>query len=280
MKALVKVKTDDIQPGWFSDYSNNEYHNGILKTLVSSSDWKEFARSPAHYKASKEQPKEPTSAMNFGSAFHSLCMEFDSEVVVMPEINRRTKAGKAEYMAFMTENEGKYVVSANEMKSLKAMVDAVYHHKFAKKLVETPYRELTGIFQDVGTGLWCKIRPDYIDFDRLIISDLKTTIDAGKEAFSKQIFNLYYHWSAAWYKHGARILHGENFSFLIIAVEKTPPYGVNTFFLDGRSIRVGWEVIFGLTGDFMDCIKEDKWPSYRQLLIRPDIPAWIKYEIN
>ena len=274
---LKRKKIDDIQVGWFSDYSNDDYHNGILRTLISSTDWKEFAKSPAHYMASKQQPKESTSAMNFGSAFHSICMEFESEVVIMPEINRRTKIGKSDYAAFMTENKDKYVITANEMKSIKAMVGAVNHHRLARGLIKTPFREITGIFQDFGTDLWCKIRPDYIDFDKRIISDLKTTIDAGELMFTKQIFSLYYNWSAAWYKHGARILTGDDFSFMIIAVEKTPPYGVNIFVIDGKAIRIGWEAIFGLIGDFAECMSKNSWPSYKQRIIRPDIPGWIKY---
>ena len=266
----------DLKQGWSTDYDNEQYHHGPLKYLISSSDLKNFARSPAHYREAKQNPEPSTPAMTFGSAFHSIVMGFPDEVTVAPTINRRTKAGKAEYSAFLAASAGKYVVSQAEMNAIEGMCEAVSHHKFARSLSETPHREITGIFADRGTDLWCKIRPDLIDLDRLIISDFKSCVDASEAKFTRTIFDYKYNWSAAWYKHGAEMITDQRFAFVIIAVEKTPPYGVNCFNIAGRAIRVAIDHIFEMTGEISDCFRKNQWPSYPQYLIDPDMPGWIK----
>ena len=91
---------------------NADYHR---HHAVSKSHLDQVARSPLHYWARYVDPNrvepEPTPAMTIGTALHSHVLELDTwdqRYVVMPEgIDRRTKAGKAEWEAFSVASSGR-----------------------------------------------------------------------------------------------------------------------------------------------------------------------------
>ena len=74
------------------------------------------------------------------------------------------------------------------------------------------------------------------------------------------------------------MIEGHDFEFVFIAVEKTPPYGINTFVISGRGIRVAEEKISRVMGDFSDCFQKNSWPCYKQYLHKPDVPGWVKFD--
>lgn len=61
-----------IEPGIYPDMPAAEYH---AAPAASKSDLDKIARSPAHYRAYKENPPEQTKAMALGTAFHTLVLE-------------------------------------------------------------------------------------------------------------------------------------------------------------------------------------------------------------
>ena len=269
-----------MDSAWHKDIPNEDYHHGDYKDYISSTDLKNFIRSPAHYRCYKDEKKESTPAMVFGSAFHSVALGFPDEVAIIPDINRRTKVGKEEWLDFQEENAGKYLIKQSEMKHIEGMQESITHHKHARKIMESPTAqfEISGFFEDFGTDLRCKIRPDILDLEAPVIADLKTCIDASYDTFSKTIFNYGYHFQSTWYRYGGQMIEGHDFDFVFIAVEKTPPYGVNTFPMSGRAITLAEEKIGGVMGLFADCFKKNKWPCYPQTFNAPDVPGWVKFD--
>ena len=82
-----------MEDGIYSDISNKDYH---ALDRVSNSYLDKLAIYPAKAKVTTTD----TEAMAIGRAFHVYILEpglFPKEVVILPEINRRTKDGKAEY---------------------------------------------------------------------------------------------------------------------------------------------------------------------------------------
>ena len=85
------------------DMSNDDYHatRAIGKTSI------DLAHSDPYGPSwSRECPtdKEKLKTFDFGDAMHAICLEPDrlkSEFVVMPELNLRTNAGKAERDEFV-----------------------------------------------------------------------------------------------------------------------------------------------------------------------------------
>ena len=81
---------------------------------ISKSDLFKITKSPLHFKWAMENRERETPSLIFGRACHKYVLEKESfykEFAVMPDINRRTKAGKEEYEAFLSENSGKDAVS-------------------------------------------------------------------------------------------------------------------------------------------------------------------------
>ena len=86
------------------DYRNDE--------AFSRSQLFKLSKSPAHFKYALENPEVETPALAFGTAFHAYVLEkdkFDSEYIVAPKLDRRTKEGKA--LAAQIEASGKIPLS-------------------------------------------------------------------------------------------------------------------------------------------------------------------------
>ena len=73
-------------------------HEGISRSQL----WK-IRESPEKFKYAMEHPEEPTPALLFGQMVHKLVLEpdtFDEEFIVAPEVDKRTKEGKAAWAQF------------------------------------------------------------------------------------------------------------------------------------------------------------------------------------
>ena len=83
---------------------------------ISRSELWKIRESPEKFKWYKENPPEPTPALIFGQLFHKLALQPEdvwNEFAVIPTVDRRTNAGKAEYAAFLEDSVGKTLVTAD-----------------------------------------------------------------------------------------------------------------------------------------------------------------------
>lgn len=110
------------------DYRNNE--------AFSRSQLFKLSKSPAHFKYALENPEVETPALAFGTAFHAYVLEkdkFDSEYIVAPKLDRRTKEGKA--LAAQIEASGKIPISEDAFAQIQAMAESVMSNKYAAALL-------------------------------------------------------------------------------------------------------------------------------------------------
>ena len=261
---------------------NAEYHR---HPAVSKSHLDQVARSPLHYWARyvdpNRVPQEPTPAMIIGSAVHTHVLEldqWDANYVVMPEgIDKRTKAGKAEWDAFTTAAGSRTVLSRADADLVMKMGEAVYGHPAAAVLLALPgMAETTWMWRDDATGLQCKIRPDWLMNNGSMIVDLKTTEDASPAGFRKSIANFRYHVQAAWYLHGLEQATGQcPEQFIFIAVEKKPPFAVGVYAADAEMIREGWRTAERDLEVLATCKDMDRWPGYSEAVEPISLPPWM-----
>jgi exodeoxyribonuclease VIII len=105
--------------------SNTQYH---ARPEYSSSQLKDMIRSAAHFYShniAKEHEKERKACMDFGTLAHTLFLEpeqFSDEFVIAPVFDRRTKAGKEEAAAWEQSNEGKTLVTEEQVQGAKRIV--------------------------------------------------------------------------------------------------------------------------------------------------------------
>jgi len=210
---------------------------------VSKSDLDLISRSISHW---KNHERKTTSAMIFGSAFHDSILlpeTFESEYLVEPKFNKRTKEGKAEFELFQKENEGKTFLEQEDYDKVIKMRDKILSHPVAKKILDGALFEQSCFFKNSEFLLDVKCRPDILRLEDCIIADLKTTQDASVNEFKKSIANYKYDKQAAFYLDILSSITGAQFtSFIFIAIEKEPPYEIAIYDLNEQSIAVGREL--------------------------------------
>ena len=242
-------------------------HSGILKML----------KSPAHLRETLDHPQPPTLAMAFGSAVHTYVLEperFSEEFVVAEKFDRRTKEGREAAARFEEANQGKTLISPEDLATLSLMRAAVLAHQGAASLLEQGEAELSAFWSDSATGIACRGRPDW--FNGMAIVDLKSCIDASSRGFSRAIANLGYDVQAAFYVDGIKRVTGMELPFLFVAVEKEAPHAVAVYRADPEIIEIGRKKYQAALQLLKWCQESGTWPAYQPAgEVEPiSLPRW------
>lgn len=229
-------------------------HSGILKLL----------KSPAHLRETLDHPQPPTPAMAFGTAVHTYVFEpdrFSGEFALTEKFDRRTKEGKEAAAWFEQENQGKTLITSDELATLTLIRAAVHAHQGAARLLQQGEAELSAFWIDPVTGIACRCRPDW--FNETAIVDLKSCIDASSRGFSRTIANLGYDIQAAFYIDGIQRVTGMELPFLFVAVEKEAPHAVAVYRADPEIIEVGRKKYQAALQLLKWCQEAGTWPAYQ-----------------
>jgi exodeoxyribonuclease VIII len=267
-------RTQTPPPGVYDSVPEAEYHRW---DAISNSHLTEMARSPLHCRWAIDHPTDPTPAMVFGSAVHVAILEperFIEEYAIAPT-GRRTKEEKEAWAAFEAEHAGKTPLKRDDFGACQAMCKAVMAHPTASAAITTEGRnELSVVWVCPTTEVTCKCRIDRL-LDKAMAVDLKTTKDASREAFTKSIGSYGYHRQAAMYLDGAEAagLHAEE--FVIVAVEKTPPYGVAVLAMDEEAIEIGRYEYLQMLEAYAECLSTAQWPGYSDSVVDISVPGWM-----
>lgn len=233
---------------------------------VSRSELWSLRTSPEKYIYFKEHPSEPTPALIFGQVFHAAVLQpdvFDEEFAIMPQIDRRTKEGKAAYAEFLESTKDKTVISEDELTLINAMKEKLMNTNYVKKLLSGEH-EKEFFWADELTGEECKCRADaVIEINGVMyVIDLKTAASADTETFMKHAIEYGYHVQAAMYSEGVKIVTGKETKFVFIAIEKAEPYAVNIMIADDLFIKYGYDVFRELIGIYHECKESGNWYGY------------------
>lgn len=241
--------------------TDQEYRaaDGVNKSTL----WN-LRRSPAHYKYYLDNPPEDTQAYKFGRAVHAAILTptaYKRDFVIIPEgIDRRTKAGKEEYQAFVDASAGKEILTAEDAKTVRAIVSAFRKNRDAVSLLKGTKREKPLFWTD-DNGVKCKCRIDA--FKPGIMIDLKTAADASTDTFSREALRYGYDVQAAHYidgyQHTQSAIRPE---WYFIVIEKAEPFAVNILRADIGFIDHG--IIFRqqLIEKLLTCQDQNRFPGY------------------
>ena len=246
---------------------------------VNWSALKHYGHSPAHYRAHVDAPPKQTEEMQTGSALHAIVLEgeevFASRYAVAPEgVKRNTKAGKDEWAAFEAANEGKEIIKPEQAESVRAMAAALAAHPAAARLLaRCREREKSIFWEDPATGVSCKGRLDGFDPAGAIVLDLKTARDASPRGFARAAADLGYHGQAAFYLNGLAA-SGLSARFVFAVVEKTPPFAVALYHIDGDELAAGRQLAARYLDLHARCIEANEWPGYAPDVQTLALPRW------
>ena len=258
---------------------------------ISRSELWKMNESAEKFKWFKDHPLSPTPALLFGQMIHKLLLQpesFDDEFVVAPNIDRRTKAGKEEYEAFLAKVGDRAVVSIDDYAKALEMVTTVRMNPIANRLLQGA-KEVPYFWTDEDTGEQCKCRLDCLheEDDCLYIVDYKTTGNAKTEVFSNRDVFLYgYYLQAAMYSEG--VMHDplrnvtERPRFVFIVQEKTAPFSVNVIAVPDDVMLAGVDKYRELLGKYHQCKVLDYWPGYNDMgeINEVTLPGWMALGVD
>ena len=270
------------EDGLHRDVPADDYH---AWQACNVSGTKVAGRSLLHYHYEQTHPKEQTAAMALGSATHTGVLEpdkFDALYVKAPKFDMRRKQDKLDSAQFELDHPDQMRLTEPEWDLVMGMQDAVWAHPVAREMLSHVSRiiEASAVWTDEATGLRCKARPDCITmFDGWNhVVDLKTTKDASRREFSRQIANLKYHWQAAHYLDGLYAISAASRDFTFLAVENTPPHAVAIYTLDETDVDQGRTELGKVIAAIADAERANAWPGYPAEVSAINLPAWAQRE--
>jgi exodeoxyribonuclease VIII len=264
------------EPGIYYDIPPEDYHawDAVSKSRLSYMD-----ESPLHFRWNMDHPRGPTDAMKFGTAVHAAIFEpkvFMATYAIAPDVKRNTKAGKAEWEAFVGAHPDKTLLPEDEWQCCQRIAEQVFINEPAKKLLNMDGRaEVSLVWVDDDTGVKCKARLDWWVNDIVVIGDLKTTKSAGP-SFARDIITYKYDMQGAMYQDAVSVLGADASvaDFVLIAAEKTPPFDVVCYRLDESHLEIGRAMYKKFLKMYADCTARNEWPGRCGGLRDAVAPEW------
>jgi hypothetical protein len=264
-------------PGLHRGLAYDEYarwdavHHSILR---------HFNRTAAHAREAIVNPADQTEALFLGHSAHVAILEparFEAEFVAAPKFDKRTNEGKRGWAAFQEEHAGQTCILQEEHETCLRMRDATWSHATAAELLKGPgLNEVSALWVDPETGRPCKAR-----IDRLttlagwpVVVDLKTTRNAARSAFARDIHNFHYHQQGALYVDGLDVLAPHQRKFVFLAVEKERPYAVAVYELEEDALQLGRDEYRKHLAAYDECVRTNRWPAYGDGLDYVSLPTW------
>ena len=197
-----------------------------------ASDLKDVDRCAYSWKHKKGFKQSP--ALLEGRVQHTCFLEhenFDQEFIIEPQINKRTKAGKEEYAAFLEEVGNLTPITS------KMYEDCMERRETLKDFIpdENDKVELTLCYMYHGHPF--KSRLDWHDGE--YVWDLKTCRDASPRGFRSAVNMFRYHMQASLYVDACRALGMTAKGFFFLAQEKLHPYPHGVYTLSAEALKYG-----------------------------------------
>jgi len=257
-----------------------EQYRGSEAISKSDLDYIAPPRTPAHYRAKKSGllEDEQTPAMRMGSMVHRAVLEpetLSGAWVVKPQgMNFTTKEGK-EWKAAQTLP----IIGQEEADTITGIVDAVWSHPIAKRVLKGAKTEVCLFAQD-DHGTLRKGRLDALPAAGNAILDLKTSVSADPQEFEKSLAKYRYHVQAAYYLDLCKLLGIDRTEFLFIVVEKAAPFAVGVYAIDPQAVELGRREYRRDLQLVRTCTEENRWPAFGDEITTVGLPAWMQKQLE
>ena len=267
-----------LPPGLYRNIPAAVYHERV-PGMASKSTLDLVRRSPAHLKSWLDgHEDEPTPALVFGAAFHCAMLEpevYATTYASEPDFGDcRFKENKAMRDAWRAKHAGAILISATDAATIAAMCASVRAHPLASKMVRDGDPELTIRWRDEETGLECRARADYYVRPLRMVVDVKTAMDASAGEFRRAVAKYGYHRQDAFYRAAFAAIGEPVDHFVFVVVEKTAPYAVATYALDGDATLRGHESIARDMAAMARCFRDNDYPGYPVEIQTLTVPPW------
>lgn len=240
-----------------------------LKTLVSGTPL-DFREAP---------PVEESAAMRLGTAAHLAILEpdrFAALVRPMPDFgDGRTKAAKEAKAAWLDTNPGKIAVPAEDYCAAAHAAKLIRQRTGPATALARGDAEVSMFWTQDGVD--CKSRPDFADFDRRIVCDVKTT-QRGLD--DRQVVSIlvdqYAAMQAAMVNCATHALRGHGVTPYLLVVRLVEPVDVRLVLIDEDWLAFGESQFLAALKVYRECVAQNHWPGWaeRDVTTVP-MPTWL-----
>ncbi len=267
------------------------------KTRLSYSSLKHFADSPVDFIKYINKDFEWTDSMILGSAVDCKLLEpekFKEKFIVIPKIDKRTKAGKEQYLKLQEELENSDLIPINEELKEKAeiMKKQILKNPHAKYLLDHTQEVQKEIKFKTSNGIEIKgILDGCGEIDgKQFIFDLKTTQDGNPINYYRNVIKWKYHLQAWIYNVGIlkeNIAKNKDVTrpdFYHIVIENNDPYKVSVVKFSKEVMQTGAKLFKKILKDYSYCLENNLWHQgyeFNNVNIQEiDFPEWYLNQIN
>ena len=275
---------------------NGEYHRGEpYNGYLSSSQLKDYAKSPAYAKWHREHPDDESNnaALAFGSLFHD-CLAalasgqgldawLSSIAVFEPPVNDKTgqaygattKRYTDAYAEFILANVDRPTASSEDLQLVREMAASLLNDhtetgKAVLKMLKWGKPEVSHFVEYKGCKFKC--RPD-LETRKKIVDWKTTSLDTfDEDSVNRVILKYGYHISAAMYQWLVHEITGEWKSFYLVLVSKQAPHDSVIVCMDDWAYRYISEAEYialgpgayefaKLRGLHIQCVESGEYPS-------------------
>jgi len=286
----------------------------LKKRPLSYSSLKYFLTSPLHFCHAWHRKRFflPTPAMQFGSLVDCLMLtpeNLEKEYMVIPKINKRTKAGQEQWKEIQETMKEKDLepITEEDLIIATAMVKAAYENPMSKRLLDNVTRTQRRCeWVDKKTKLPMISYTDAegeID-NRPFILELKTMADAEMDVFARSCINFNYPLQAGTYFTAFMSITGLVPDYYYLIMEKPKigdvteeaitlddrmktPIAVNVGLASSDFIQLGRQQYRRALDGMANCIDEQNFhKGYEFRAIEDDLyntldlPGWAKKELS
>jgi exodeoxyribonuclease VIII len=257
-------------PGFFQDIPFHEY---LEDPAINNSGLKLFHQSPTKFKHWENNDKPGTPTQIEGSALHCAILEPEVFVTRFGK-GPAPRKGSAGRIKWDKANSTAMPLTPRQWENVEGMAKAFEHTSctITQELLTEGTPEMSIWWDDPITGLRCKIRPDWLRTDDIII-DLKSTQAGSPRGFLHEVRRWGYDRQAVWYERGLNAAYkaaGVNRhveAFIFIVVENFSPYETAVYMLPDDIIeKARQQVDIDLEG-YAECVKNDIWPGYANKVV-------------
>lgn len=253
---------------------------------VSASILKRLINDEA-YEVANQIETQVTPAMALGSLIHCMILEpskIEKRYAVMPRVDLRTNAGKAQKLAFETLNDGKTIVTELEFEIAKDCYNALWESGAFKLFIGgVAEQAFAGNFD----GIDVRGKVDYYNEKKGIIYDVKTTQTAGDE-FVDECGKRLYSLQASFYIDLLKSLGYKAKDFIFVGVQTKAPHKVTLVKVSEIELEFGREA-YKVALDIWKDIQKNPKKYQSRLCLNPrtdsniweyQTPTYVHYKID
>ncbi len=220
-------------------------------------------------------PQEESTHFSLGRAAHHLIAGqegFEKEFSIRPVQfdSWRTKDAKA--WRAKEWAEGRTVITPDDIAVIQGLARSLERHPTVKAGILSGLVECSGFVKDPVTGVWLKIRADFMPIDSTVAVDLKTCASADAMSCRRAITDLGYFQQFGLIHDVWALLTGiELTDHVPLFVEKKRPFAVNIKPIGWGSITYGRLLNRRAINKFAVALQTGDWEGYEDDLVTAEI---------